>query len=123
MGEISRQSGRPVSFGLTQSEKRPGLSAAVIGFAHEENAAGADLRPQTTARGVGILFGLETRTPFDKSPSWQQLHTAVNGRKLQMLRDAVIPPDAHQRGRRPRDAVRSGEAVRASARWGRSIRL
>ena len=88
MGEISRQSGRPVSFGLTQSDKRPGLSAAVIGFAHEENAAGANLRPQTTARGVGILFGLETRTPFDQSPSWQQLRTAVNGRKLQMLRDA-----------------------------------
>jgi len=88
MGEISRQSGRPVSFGLTQSDKRPGLSAAVIGFAHEENDAGANLRPQTTARGVGILFGLETRTPFDKSPSWQQLRTAVNGRKLQMLRDA-----------------------------------
>ena len=102
MGEISRQSGRPVSFGLTQSDKRPGLSAAVIGFAHEENTAGANLRPQTTARGVGILFGLDTRTPFDKSPSWQQLRAAVNGRKLQMLRDARVPPDAHQRGRRPR---------------------
>ncbi len=88
MGEISRQSGRPVSFGLTQSNKRPGLSAAVVGFVHEENAAGANLRPQTTARGVGILFGLETRTPFDKSPSWRQLRAAVNGRKLQMLRDA-----------------------------------
>ena len=33
---------------------------------------GADVRPQTTARGVGVLFGLETRTPFDKSPSWQR---------------------------------------------------
>lgn len=90
MGEISRRSGRPVSFGLTQSNRRPDLYERVIDFVKDENAAGANVRPQTTARGVGILFGLETRTPFDRAPSWKELRSAVNGRKLQMVRDATF---------------------------------
>jgi N-acyl-D-aspartate/D-glutamate deacylase len=90
MGEASRRSGRPVSFGLTQSDRRPDLYRRVIDFAREENAAGARLRPQTTARGVGVLFGLESRTPFDRAPAWRELRTTVNGRKLQMLRDPGV---------------------------------
>ena len=87
MGEISRRSGRPVSFGLTQTNRRPGLYERVIDFVKDENAAGAVVRPQTTARGVGILFGRETRTPFDRAPAWRELRSAVNGRRLQMVRD------------------------------------
>jgi N-acyl-D-aspartate/D-glutamate deacylase len=90
MGEISRHSGRPVSFGLTQSNRRPDLYERVIDFVRTENAAGANVRPQTTARGVGILFGLETRTPFDRAPSWKELRGVANGRKMQMVRDAVF---------------------------------
>ena len=90
MGEISRVSGRPVSFGLTQSDRRPDLYERVIEFVKEENARGAVVRPQTTARGVGILFGLETRTPFDKAPAWQELKAVTNGHRLQMLRDPAF---------------------------------
>jgi N-acyl-D-aspartate/D-glutamate deacylase len=79
-----------VSFGLTQSNRRPDLYERVIGFVNEENAAGGTVRPQTTARGVGILFGLETRTPFDRAPSWKELRAARNGRRLQMVRDATF---------------------------------
>jgi N-acyl-D-amino-acid deacylase len=90
MGEISRSSGRPVSFGLTQTDRRPGLYESVIEFVKEENAEGANVRPQTTARGIGLLFGLEARTPFDRAPVWKELREEVNGRKLQMLRDATF---------------------------------
>jgi len=90
MGEISRRSGRPVSFGLTQTDHRPGLYESVLEFVKKENAAGANVRPQTTARGIGLLFGLETRTPFDRAPAWKELRGEVNGRKLQMLRDATF---------------------------------
>ncbi len=90
MGEISRRSGRPVSFGLTQSSRRPGLYERVIDFVREENESGANVRPQTTARGVGLLFGLESRTPFDRAPSWKELRSAVNGRRLQMVRDTAF---------------------------------
>jgi N-acyl-D-aspartate/D-glutamate deacylase len=34
-----------------------------------------------------VLFGLESRTPFDRAPAWRELREVTNGRKLQMLRD------------------------------------
>jgi N-acyl-D-amino-acid deacylase len=87
MGEASRRSGGPVSFALTQSDRRPDLYRRVIEFAREENAGGADLRPQTTARGVGVLFGLDSRTPFERAPAWRELREVAPGRRLPMLRD------------------------------------
>jgi N-acyl-D-amino-acid deacylase len=90
MGEVSRRSGRPVSFGLTQHDSRPDLYQQVIGFAKEENARGALLRPQTTARSVGVLFSIDTRTPFDRSPAWRSLREMRNGKKLVAVRDAAL---------------------------------
>jgi N-acyl-D-amino-acid deacylase len=87
MGEVSRRSGRPVSFGLTQHDSRPDLYARVIGFAKEENARGANVRPQTTARSVGVLFSLDTRTPFDRAESWRELRAMSPAERLTALRD------------------------------------
>jgi len=87
MGEVSRRSGRPVTFGLTQSDRRPDLYQRVVDFAKEENAIGGTVRPQTTARGVGILFGLASRTPFDRSPAWQALRGLPLDEQLAALRD------------------------------------
>jgi N-acyl-D-aspartate/D-glutamate deacylase len=89
MGEASRRSGRPVTFGLAQSDRRPDLFRQVVGFAKEENATGGCLRPQTTARGVGILFGMQSRTPFDRSPAWRALRGKSLQEQLLALRDPV----------------------------------
>jgi N-acyl-D-amino-acid deacylase len=90
MGEVSRRSGRPVSFGLTQHDSRPDLYERVIGFAKEENESGAVVRPQTTARSVGVLFSIDTRTVFDRSPSWKSLREMRNGKKMVAIRDAAF---------------------------------
>ena len=87
MGELSRSSGRPVTFGLTQSYRRPTLYRSVLDFAAEENERGARLRPQTTARGVGLLFGLQVRTPFDRAEAWRALGELSLAQKLEALRD------------------------------------
>jgi N-acyl-D-aspartate/D-glutamate deacylase len=87
MGEISRRSGRPVSFGLAQSNRRPDLYARVIEFAKEQNAQGGLVRPQTTARGIGILFGLFNRTPWDRTPAFRDLHKLANADRLAAIRD------------------------------------
>src|SRR5262249_17170255 len=65
MAEINRTTRRPVTFGLAQSDFRPELHSRVLGFVDEEAARGAHLRPQTTARGIGLLFGLAHRTFYD----------------------------------------------------------
>ncbi|HEY8092137.1 MAG TPA: D-aminoacylase [Acidimicrobiales bacterium] len=89
MGEVSRRSGRPVTFGLAQSNRRPDLFRRVVRFAKEENAAGGCVRPQTTARGIGVLFGLQSRTPFDRSPAWRELRGLSLQEQLLALRDAA----------------------------------
>lgn len=90
MGEVSRRSGRPVSFGLTQHDSRPDLYARVIEFAKEENALGAVVRPQTTARSVGVLFSIDTRTVFDRAESWKALQAMRNGKKMMAIRDVAF---------------------------------
>ena len=90
MGEASRRSGRPVSFGLLQHDSRPNLYAQVIELAKYENLRGAFVRPQTTARSVGVLFSLDTRSPFDRADSWRALRGMRNGKKLVALRDPVM---------------------------------
>ncbi len=87
MGEISRRSGRPVSFGLTQSNRRPDLYSRVIDFTKQENAQGAMVRPQTTARGIGILFGLFNRTPWDSAAAFRELRKLGPAERLAAIRD------------------------------------
>jgi len=87
MGEVSRRSGRPVTFGLTQSDRRPDLFRRVVEFAKEENRTGAVVRPQTTARGVGVLFSIGNRTPFDRAPSWKALRERSIEEILTVVRD------------------------------------
>jgi len=87
MGEVSRRSGRPVTFGLVQSDRRPQLFRQVVDLAKEQNAIGGCVRPQTTARSVGVLFGLQSRTPFDRSPVWKELRGLSVPEQLLALRD------------------------------------
>ena len=88
MGEISRRSGRPVSYGLVQSNRRPDLYSQVIELTKRENTRGATVRPQTTARGIGILFGLFNRTPWDRAPTFRDLNAC---RRPNGSRRSVIP--------------------------------
>ncbi len=87
MGEISRRSGRPLSYGLVQSDRRPDLYSKVIEFNVEENAKGANLRPQTTARGIGMIYHLFNRTPWDRSGAWRELRPLSREERLAALRD------------------------------------
>jgi N-acyl-D-aspartate/D-glutamate deacylase len=87
MADISIASGRPLTFGLAHTFLLDDLHRRVLEFVDQGNARGANVRPQTTARGIGILFGLSHRTPFDHSPSWQRLSTLSMDEKLAALRD------------------------------------
>jgi len=75
MAEVNRRTGRPVTFGLAQSNAGPELYRKILELVDEEAAKGGELRPQTTARGIGLLFGMQHRTFFDRTPEWQQLQS------------------------------------------------
>lgn len=95
MEEVSRVSGRPLTFAITQSDRRPGLWSWVMDQVTASRARGADLRPQTSARGSGILYGLVGRTPYDSLPGWAELMAKPWSERLAALasesvRDALV---------------------------------
>ena len=93
MGELSRENDVNITFGLAHSERRDTLYQTIIDFANEENAKGARLRPQTTSRGIGVLFGLQNRTLFDQFPAWRELQGLDLAGRLARLAD----PEARRR--------------------------
>src|SRR5438132_13931703 len=87
MAEINRRTGRPVTFGLAQSNAGPELYRKILELVDGEGDRGGELRPQTTARGIGLLFGLQHRTFFDHAPSWAALQPLPLAAPLAALAD------------------------------------
>lgn len=73
MRALSIRTGRPITFNLTHTYENPEHHRLAIELVRSANAAGANIRPQTTARGIGVLFSLQSSTPFGRHPSWQEL--------------------------------------------------
>ncbi len=92
MAEVSKANNRPVTFGLAQGRQVPEAYALVLDQVAEAVAGGADLKPQSTTRGIGVLFGFQNRTPFDRNPAWRGLRGLPMAEKLAKLGD----PDYRQ---------------------------
>ncbi len=123
MAEINRRTGRPVTFGLAQSNSGPELFRKILELVDEEGERGGELRPQTTARGIGLLFGLQHRTFFDRAPAWSALQSLPLDERLAALARRHAPRRA-RRSRRRREHARSRleRRVRADSRSGRLLR-
>ena len=87
MTEISRDTGRPVTFGLTQNRQVPKGYTWILDKVAESNKDGARISPQSTTRGIGVLFGFQNRTPFDRAPAWRALRGLSLEEKLAKLRN------------------------------------
>jgi N-acyl-D-aspartate/D-glutamate deacylase len=100
MAEINRRTGRPVTFGVAQSDLGPELYKRIYELVEEEAAADGYLRPQTTARGIGLLFGLANRTFFGASPVWRDLQELDLDARVAALEDASRRELLIEEGRR-----------------------
>jgi N-acyl-D-amino-acid deacylase len=87
MGEIQRRTGRPVTFATAQTDLKPGLYERIFECVENEAEAGAVLRPQTTPRGIALLFGLQMNTFFDRHPTWRELKDQPLDARLAALDD------------------------------------
>jgi N-acyl-D-amino-acid deacylase len=88
MSELSRMTGRPVTFGISQANARPDLYRRALEFAAEGNASGGVVRPQTTVRGIGLLIGPScSRSPWDNLPAWKAWRSLPLDAKIEALRD------------------------------------
>lgn len=87
LARLSDVTGRPVTFGFSQTKRRPALHTKVLETVARVRERGSRVRPQTTARGVGLLFGLVHRTPFDGAPAWRALRDVPLAERVELLRD------------------------------------
>ncbi len=87
MAEASRRAGRPLTFNLTQTREQGSHWQLALALAEQANRGGAQVRPQTTSRGIGMLFSLAHRTPFDQAPAWAALRGQSLADKLAAMRD------------------------------------
>jgi N-acyl-D-amino-acid deacylase len=90
MAAMSRASGRPFTFNLTNTFADPELWRQTLGYVTEANAAGARLRPQTTSRGIGVIFALDHATPFDHRRGWEVLAGRTGDERVALMRDAAV---------------------------------
>ncbi len=88
MEQVSRANGRPLTFGLLQTRRFPGLWKDVLERVEQANGRGAKIRPQTQVRSVGVLFGLVNLTPWDSADgSWAILKQLPLDQRLAAFRD------------------------------------
>lgn len=87
MRDISRDTGRTVLFNLTQNRAVPEGYGLVLDAVARNTGDGAHIVAQSTTRGIGVLFGFQNRTPFDRAPAWRALRGLPMAEKLARLRD------------------------------------
>ena len=87
---ISKALGRPFSFNLMQMRSLGDHYRRVLELSEAANADGAQLRPQTTPRAIGILFSLAANTLVDDLPSFQPLKALDLAGRLAAIRDPEV---------------------------------
>lgn len=90
MAAMSRAAGRPFTFNLTNVLSAPNQWREVLDFVSIANADGADLRPQTTSRSIGVIFSLGHHTPFGHLPGWDVLTGRSLPERVAVLRDPAV---------------------------------
>jgi len=90
MAAMSRAAGRPFTFNLTNVLSAPNQWREVLDFVSEANATGANLRPQTTSRSIGVIFSLAHHTPFGHLPGWDVLEGRSLAERVAVLRDTEV---------------------------------
>jgi N-acyl-D-aspartate/D-glutamate deacylase len=87
MEAVSERAGRPLTFGISHTWDQGDHYRRAIELVRAANERGAQLRPQTTPRFIGVLTSIAHRTPFDRHPSWRELETLSLAERLAALRD------------------------------------
>lgn len=101
--KIGVESGRPVTFTTVQPPPMPDLWKRVLAFCAEQNAAGANLRPQVASRPVSVVTSLQTYHMFMRRKAYlaiEHLPLAERIREMRkpevkaaILADTDVPPE------------------------------
>ena len=88
MGELSRETGLPVTFAALQSPLKQIPLEEQIASMREQNAQGSNIVAQIALRGNGVLMGWQTTFhPFAFKPAWQSIESLPWQEQLTKLKD------------------------------------
>jgi N-acyl-D-aspartate/D-glutamate deacylase len=95
MRKLSAETGRPISFGLSQHNHAPEAWREVLRLTEEAIADGADLRPQVSGRPLNLLIGWQTFHPFATRETYLKIADLPLAERVAQLRkpeirDAII---------------------------------
>ena len=88
MGDLSRESGVPVTFTALQSPIKAMNFDDQLAQMREQNAKGANILAQISMRGTGLVLGWRTTfNPFSFKPSWAEAADLGEAAQLEKLLD------------------------------------
>ena len=71
--ELSKASGRPVTFGSLNRRSNPGAWKSLYEIIEKGNQEGANCFTQVHAREINVVLSFETQLPFDDWPVWRDI--------------------------------------------------
>jgi N-acyl-D-aspartate/D-glutamate deacylase len=87
MAQVSRETGRPVTFGCLQDDIRPENWRNLIELSETANATGAHIVPQVAGRPACLLLGFEsTANPFMFHPAYAEIGNLPFAERIEQLR-------------------------------------
>jgi len=102
---VAAAAGCRTTFNLSTLGSVPGHWRIVLDRAAAANVGGAQIRPQTTPRAIGVLFSLAASTPWDQLPAWAALQALDPKQRLAAIRDP------NRRDELIAEAERSGRGI------------
>ncbi len=90
MRKLSAETGRPISFGLSQHNHAPEAWRDVLKLVDEAIADGADLRPQVSGRPLNLLIGWQTFHPFATRETYKKIADLPLPERVAQLRKPEI---------------------------------
>ena len=91
MGDLSRETGLPVTFAALQSIAKEMTLPEQIASMAEQNAKGANIVAQIALRGTGIIMAWRgTVHPFRFKPAWLEIASKPWAEQLSRLKDAAF---------------------------------
>jgi N-acyl-D-aspartate/D-glutamate deacylase len=115
---LARESQRPVTISLLQSDSRPDGWRALMAHIDEANAEGLRITAQVRSRPTSVLLGLElSQNPFMGRPSYRRIAHLPFPERLKQLRQPEL------RARILAEAFEGSRRARRVERWDRMYPL
>ena len=121
MTRLSKETGRPVWFLLTDRPTDPDRWRRLMQGVHRARAAGGHITAQVAGRPVGVILGHATSmNPFTFRPSYRELDKLPAAERWARLRDPAVRACILAEAPSERELARMGQFIRfVATRWDR----